>query len=53
MINEHYNITCSFTDCIETFLSMIGLTSYLKYLLNINIESTLLNFNAIEGISNL
>lgn len=43
------NILCSYTNCTKSFLSIAGLIIHLKSH-NINIESTLLNFNSIEGI---
>lgn len=47
-LTEKFNMICSFTNCTKSFYSMTGLISHLKSH-NINIESTLLNFNTIEG----
>lgn len=48
--NKHHHIICSFENCSGTFFSMNELTLHIRSIHNVNIESTLLNFNTMEGL---
>lgn len=48
--NKQHHILCSFKNCSGSFFSMNELTSHIKSIHKVNIESTLLNFNSMEGL---